>query len=74
MTESLNIELLMVKEFYDNPIYVCNWEGYKVFAEDYGKDAPVIGLPQFVLYKDGKARLTTDKEAFEIINTLPDED
>ena len=73
MTKSLDIELLMVKEFYDKPIFVCDWKGYKVFAEDYGKDAPSIGLPQFVLYKDGKARLSSNKEAFEIIKTLTDD-
>lgn len=74
MTELSNIELLTVKEFYNNPQFVCDWQEYKVFAEDYGNDAPAIGLPQFVLYKDGKARLTSTEEAFTIIKTLPDED
>lgn len=74
MTKSFDIELLMVKEYYDDPKFVCDWNGYKVFAADYGKDAPAIGLPQFALYKDGKVRLTTNDEAFEIIKTLPDED
>lgn len=74
MNTSSFIDSLIVKEFYDNPQFVCDWRGYKVFAEDYGNDAPAIGLPQFVIYKDGKARLTTPKEAFEIIKTLPDKD
>lgn len=74
MNTSSFIDLLIVKEFYNNPQYVCDWQGYKVFAEDYGDDAPAIGLPQFVIYKDGKARLTTTEEAFKIIGTLPDED
>ena len=73
MTEQKSFELLMVKKFYDNPKYVCDWHKYKVFAEDYGKDAPAIGLPQFVLYKEGKARLSSTNEAFEIIKTLPED-
>lgn len=74
MNTSSFIDLLIVKEFYNNPQYVCDWQGYKVFAEDYGDDGPAIGLPQFVIYKDGKARLTTTEEAFKIISTLPDKD
>lgn len=63
-----------VKNLYSKPSYVCDWRGYKVYAQDYGEDYPAIGLPQFVIYKDNKARLTKTEEAFEIIKTLPDED
>lgn len=67
-------EELMVKKFYNNPKYVGIWNGYKVYCEDYGEGRPAIGLPQFVVYKDGKARLTTENEAFEIIKQSPDEE
>ena len=62
-----------VKEFYDQPELVGEWKGYQVYANSFGKDAPAIGLPEFVLYKDGKAKLTTEDEAFDFIKTLPDD-
>lgn len=63
-----------VKKFYNNPKLVGEWQGYQVYANDYGEEPPAIGLPEFVLYKDGKARLTTEDEAFAFLKTLPDED
>lgn len=63
-----------VVEFYDNPKLVGEWRGYKVYAEDYGEDNPAIGLPQFVLYKNNKARLTTEDEAFAFIKEAPEKD
>ena len=63
-----------VKELYSNPVYVCEWRGYKVYAQDYGNSYPAIGLPQFAIFKNDNARLTKTDEAFDIIKTLPDED
>ena len=70
----MNEETTAIKKYFDNPVFVCEWEGFKVYAEDFGEIAPAIGLPRFVLYKEGKARLTTEKEAFAIIENLPDKD
>lgn len=63
-----------VKELYNNPELVGEWKGYQVYSNNYGGNAPAIGLPEFVLYKDGKARLSTTDEAFAFIKTCPDED
>lgn len=63
-----------VKELYNKPIFIRQWKGYDVYCEDYGEEAPAIGLPQFALYKDGKARLTTEEEAFAFIKDSPSED
>lgn len=63
-----------VSKFYENPKFVGDWQGYQVYAESYGGDSPSIGLPQFVLYKDNSARLSTVEEAFEFIKASPDKD
>ena len=63
-----------VYKFFNTPAYVGEWEGYKVYAEDYGEEAPAIGLPDYVLYKEGEARKSTEDEAFAFLKTLPDED
>ena len=64
-----------ITKYYNNPILVGNWNGYKVYAEKYdGEDAPAIGMPQFLLFKDNKTRLTTEEEAFQIIRNIPEKD
>lgn len=62
-----------VQEFYTKPVYVGDWHQYKVYCQDYGKDAPAIGLPQFVFYKDGQARLSSEEEAFAFIKESPED-
>ena len=41
-----------------------NWKGYQVYEPIYKKQC-FIGLPYVILVKDGKARISTDKESLE---------
>lgn len=51
------------------------WNGYKVYSLDMLEDA-AVGLPQFALVKDGKVRVNTYDETFEIYDFVypPDEE
>lgn len=62
-----------VIEVYKKPVCISEWNGYKVFVEDYGKGNPDIGMPELLLYKDGKTRFANDKEINEIYASLPDD-
>lgn len=53
--------------------YQTIWNGYKVYGLDFGENA-TVGLPMFILEKNNQVRLTTEDEAFAIIDTLPDEE
>lgn len=43
------------------------WKGYNVYKPEY-KDGAIVGLPYVILEKDGKARISTEKEAFEYLD------
>ena len=62
-----------VKDKYNNPRFVCNYKEYQVFCEDYGEDCPAIGMPEFLLYKDGSVRYASEEEIHEIFKMLPDD-
>lgn len=62
-----------VKEIYHHPEYLCDYQGYQVYCENYGKDYPSIGMPEFVLYKDNTARYASKKEISAIMDLLPDD-
>ena len=51
--------------------FATKWKGYDVYSLFFGENA-VVGLPMFILEKDGKCRLTETNEAFEIIEILPE--
>lgn len=42
-------------------------KGYNVYKPEY-KDGAIVGLPYVILEKDGKARISTEKEAFEYLD------
>ena len=62
---------------YDSAIFVvANWRSFTVFSGSsaQNKDGiPRIGLPFFILYKNGKATPATDSECHAILRDLPDE-
>lgn len=62
-----------ITEKYDNPKLICEYKGYQVYSEDYGEDCPAIGMPEFLLYKDGSVRYANEKEINEIFKMLPDD-
>lgn len=44
-----------------------SWKGYNVYKPEYKAEA-IVGLPYVILEKDGKARVSTEKEAFEYLD------
>ena len=62
-----------VKKVYDNPEFVCNYKGYQVYCENYGKECPAIGMPEFLLFDNGKTRFADKNEIHDIMDKLPDD-
>lgn len=62
-----------VAKIYSKPEFVCDFKDYQVFCENYGEDCPSIGMPEFLLFKDGKTRYADEKEIHEIMKSLPDD-
>ena len=65
-------EEILKKVGAESFFYQTMWNGYKVYGLEFGEDA-TIGLPMFILEKGSKVRLTTEEEAFAIIDTFEDE-
>ena len=63
----------IVKEKYNNPRFVCKFEDYQVYSEDFGEDCPAIGMPEFLLYKNNTVRYATEDEIHAIFDLLPDD-
>ena len=63
-----------VKELHKESKFVGKWNGYNVYAEFFKGGIPAIGLPRFILYKNGEARFTTEDEAFAFIKDNPEND
>jgi hypothetical protein len=63
----------LVKEKYDNPRFICEYNGYQVYSENYGEDFPAIGMPEFLLFKDDSVRYATENEINAIFEMLPDD-
>lgn len=56
---------------FDNVKRVGKWHGFDVFDPDYNDDIiRYIGLPQFILVKDGVSRWSSPDEAFEIMDAV----
>ena len=55
-------------------VYKCkkSWKGYTVYEICYNEHA-AIGLPRFILVKDGKMRISKPEECFKIMDTVIDE-
>nr|DAV88042.1 MAG TPA: hypothetical protein [Caudoviricetes sp.] len=45
------------------------WKGYRVYEPDYNVPK-YTGLPMSILVKDGKARMTTEEECFEVLDFI----
>lgn len=58
---------------YDSAEYKGKWKGYDVY-EPTLKEPADIGKPVFILNQGEKLFTTTEKEAFEYIDSLPDEE
>lgn len=47
------------------------WKGYKVYEPIFFDNEPrCIGLPHFILEKNGIVRFTTDKECFKVLDLV----
>ena len=47
------------------------WKGYEVYEPIMGGGgSPCIGLPYYILVKDGKIRMSTHDEVFDIFDSL----
>lgn len=57
---------------YDNVEYVGDWKGWKVYEPFIINDdrVKIIGLPIFVLEKNGKIRLNKHEESLVILRHL----
>jgi hypothetical protein len=56
---------------FDKAVYLTHWEGYEVYEARYNsEEVPFIGLPQFILYREGKIRFTAFEEYQKISNSL----
>lgn len=58
---------------YDSAEYKGKWKDFDVY-EPTLKEPASIGKPEFILNRGEKLFLTTEKEAFEYIDSLPDEE
>jgi hypothetical protein len=75
---SLELATDMAKEAgFDIAVFEKEWNGYEVFYGDLileeGQPAPCLGLPYYMLVKNGKIRLSTADEKCEIrgLKTAP---
>lgn len=55
---------------YESAEYKGEYKGYKVYSTIYRDDGEVycIGLPAFILEKDGALKWVQDEESFEIMD------
>lgn len=60
-----------IKEIYKKPEFVCDYNEYKVYCENY--EGACIGMPEFLLYKDNTVKRASKKEIHEIMDLLPDD-
>lgn len=58
---------------YDGAEYKGKWKEYDVY-EPTLKEPADIGKPVFILNQGENLRITTEKETFEYIDSLPDEE
>lgn len=74
------MDLEKVKKFvrkfgYDDAEYRGEWKEYQVYAPILDDDEPAnVGKPEFVLVHDDTIRMATEDEAFEYIDSLPDDE
>lgn len=59
------------KHGYDTARYFKRWNDYDVYcADDEGNEVQFVGLPQYILVKDGKARITKGDEGSKLAEIL----
>lgn len=69
-TPSEVIELAK-KHGFDTAKYFKRWNGYDVYCAEYeGDEVQFVGLPQYILVKDGKARITEGEEGSNLAELL----
>ena len=59
---------------YEKAFFRLKWNGYDVYEPVYSKELSYIGLPLMILEKNGKFRMTTPEEAFDILDITADLD
>lgn len=65
-----NITRFANKKGYEKVEYLGEYKGYKVYSAIYRDDGEIyfIGLPAFILEKDGKLQWIQDNRSFVILN------
>ncbi len=62
---------LAVQNGYDTATLLKQANGYNVYVPDFeGDEICCIGLPQYILEKDGKVRMTKGEEGLDIMEQL----
>lgn len=60
---------------YDNAKYIGKWQDFKVYEPTFNnKEVHYVGYPLSILEKNNKIRFTTEKECFDVLDSLPQED
>lgn len=63
------VEAMFPRGTYDYAKFITKWNGYDVFLPAFNENReilPALGIPPYILVKDGVVRCATDRETQEI--------
>lgn len=61
------------KQGYKTAEFVTKWKGYDVYEPVFSDELSYIGLPLWILVKGSEIRMTDEKECFEILDIVVEE-
>lgn len=75
MINKKELEKIAIENGYKTVELLTTWKNNVVYAMCTDDDVDlIIGRPEFIIVEDDKPRLATDKEVWEILDSLNDED
>lgn len=75
MINKKELEKIAIENGYKTVELLTTWKNNVVYAMCTDDDVDlIIGRPEFIIVEDDKPRLATDKEVWEILDALNDED
>lgn len=75
MINKKELEKMAIENGYKTVELLTTWKNNVVYAMCTDDDVDlIIGRPEFIIVEDDKPRLATDKEVWEILDALNDED
>lgn len=75
MINKKELEKIAIENGYKTVELLTTWKNNIVYAMCTDDDVDlIIGRPEFIIVEDDKPRLATDKEVWEILDALNDED